>query len=141
MNDLRPALRLPTQDPFTGESLVVTRLENPVTGVAFEGRFELGWLERVTPEQLDFIGLLLARRNNVQRLAADLGIAYNSARSRLEEIGRAVGGPDAAGADNRSPDPDRGTASSASLRDVLARVASGELSQDEADALLAQADQ
>jgi hypothetical protein len=116
-------LPLPTRDPIGGGELVVTRLESPATGVAIEGRFTLGWLSRLTPEQLELVGLLLARRNNLQRLASDLGIAYNTARARFEEIVVALGAlPD------ESPRPARS--------DVLRRVRAGELAPDEAADLL-----
>ena len=115
---------LPTRDPFGPGELVVTRLESPTTGVTIEGRFTLGWLGRLTPEQLDFVGLLLARRNNLQRLATDLGIAYNTARNRFEEIVAALGGA----ADDPAPRPTRA--------DVLRRVEAGELTPEEAAALL-----
>ena len=111
---------LPTQDPFTGGELVVTRLENPETGVAIEGRFSLGWLARLTPDQLDLVGLLLQRRNNLQKLATDLDVAYNTVRNRFEAIVEAVGGK-----------PER-----ADRKDVLRRVAAGELTPEEAAALL-----
>jgi hypothetical protein len=119
-------LPLPTRDPFGGGDLVVTRLESPTTGIAIEGRFTLGWLGRLTPEQLELVGLLLARRNNLQRLATDLGIAYNTARSRFEEVVAALGG--AAEDDDAPPRPTR--------TDVLRRVKAGELTPDEAAALL-----
>lgn len=117
--------RLPTNDPFdpTGEGeLVVTRLENPATGTTIEGRFTLGWMGRLTPEQLDFVGLLLARRNNLQRLATDLDIAYNTARNRFEDIVTALGA-------SREPKPER--------REVLRRVEAGELTPEEGADLLA----
>ena len=117
-------LPLPTRDPFGEGELVVTRLESPGTGVAIEGRFALGWLGRLTPEQLDFVGLLLARRNNLQRLATDLGIAYNTARNRFEEIVTSLG----AGPDDRPPKPARA--------DVLRRVEAGELTPEEGADLL-----
>ena len=114
---LRP---LPTRDPFAPEGeLVVTRLESPDTGITIEGRFSLGWMGRLTPEQLDFVGLLLARRNNLQRLATDLDIAYNTARNRFEEIVVALGG---GGKANRS--------------EILRRVEAGELTPEEAAELL-----
>lgn len=117
---------LPTQDPFTGGSLVVTRLLNPESGTEFVGRFSLGWLGRLTPEQLDFVGLLLARRANLQKLSADLGIAYNTARNRLEEIVRALGGSEDEAAGPPAVD-DR-----EQRRDVLRRVAAGELAAGDA---------
>ena len=120
---------VPTRDPFDGGRLVVTRLENPATGTAFEGRFGFGWLGELTTDQLDFVGLLLARRNNVQRLASDLGIAYNTARNRLEDIVTALG---AAAEDDLAESP----APAGDVRSVLERLAAGEITQDEADALL-----
>jgi hypothetical protein len=85
-------LPLITRDPVDGGELVVTRLESPRTGVVITGTFSLGWIGRLTPEQLDFVGLLLKSRNNVQKVANDLGVAYNTARSRLDEIVAALGG-------------------------------------------------
>jgi hypothetical protein len=113
---------LPTRDPFGGGELVVTRLESPDTGITIEGRFSLGWLGRLTPEQLELVGLLLARRNNLQRLATDLDIAYNTARNRFEEIVVALGGT----AEDRKP----------TRADILRRVEAGELTPEEAADLL-----
>ena len=75
-----------TRDPVSGEELIVTRLECPTSGVAIEGRFSLGWIGRLTREQLDFVELLVKYRGNVQRLAQEMNVAYNTARSRLDEI-------------------------------------------------------
>jgi hypothetical protein len=117
-----PPRPLPTRDPFGGGELVVTRLESPDTGITIEGQFSLGWLGRLTPEQLELVGLLLARRNNLQRLASDLDIAYNTARNRFEEIVVALGGP----AEDRK----------ASRADVLRQVEAGDLTPEEAADLL-----
>ena len=115
---------LPTRDPFGGGELVVTRLESPATGITIEGRFALGWLARLTPEQLELVGLLLARRNNLQRLATDLDIAYNTARNRFEEIVVALGG-------TREDRPTK-----ANRAEVLRRVEAGELTPEEGAELL-----
>ena len=115
---------LPTRDPFGDGELVVTRLESASTGVTIEGRFSLGWIGRLTPEQLELVGLLLARRNNLQRLATDLDIAYNTARNRFEEIVVALAGP----GEERNSRPRRA--------DVLRQVEAGELSPEEAAELL-----
>jgi hypothetical protein len=120
---------LPTQDPFDGGPLVVTRLVNPSSGNAFEGRFTLGWLGSLSAEQIDFVGLLLLRRNNLQKLAADLGIAYNTARTRLEEIVRALGGS------VDEPVPGQ-RAAAGEIRDVLERLAAGEISSEDAEKLI-----
>jgi len=111
-------LPVPPRDPFDGGRLVVTRLENLETGTVIEGRFDLGWVGRLTREQLDFVGLLVKHRANVQRLAGDIGIAYNTARARLDEIVQAVGGSvDEDAASDPSP--------AASVDEVLDGLASG----------------
>jgi hypothetical protein len=93
-----------------------------------EGDFSLGWIGKLTPEQLEFVGLLLQNRGNVQKLASELGVAYNTARSRLDEIVAALGGrPEREGQEGREQ-PDR--------RDILRRLQEGEISFDEAMAQL-----
>ena len=112
---------LPTRDPFGGGEVIVTRVEVPATGTVIEGTFGLGWLGRLTPEQLDLVGLLLERRKNLQRLAGDLGVAYNTVRARFEEVVAAVGGVPAA---SSAPAVDR--------RAVLEQLAGGEITVEEA---------
>ncbi|HEY3993305.1 MAG TPA: DUF2089 domain-containing protein [Ktedonobacteraceae bacterium] len=83
MNPLNPLI---TKDPVTGDELIVTRLEGPRSGIVIEGRFSLDWMGRLTPQQLSFVGLLVRHRGNIQRLAAELNVAYNTARNHLDEI-------------------------------------------------------
>src|SRR5215831_18126425 len=75
-----------TTDPVTGTPLIVTRLEGPQSGVVITGRFSLGWMGRLTPQQLDFVGQLVRYRGNIQKLAMELNVAYNTARNHLDEI-------------------------------------------------------
>jgi hypothetical protein len=124
---LSPVYPLITRDPISGGELLVTRLACPASGVTIEGSFSLGWIARLTPEQLDFVGQLLRNRGNVQRLAAELGIAYNTARNRLDEIVAALEGTDAA----ESPAPARDERLA-----LLNRLAAGEVSLEEALGLL-----
>ncbi len=115
--------RLLTRDPVSGGELIVTRLECPESGVVIEGQFSLGWIGRLTPDQLEFVELLVKNRGNIQKLAAELEIAYNTARARLDEIVTALGG--APESDGR---PDR--------RQVLDRLAAREISVEEAMRML-----
>jgi hypothetical protein len=118
-----PLYPLPTRDPISGEELIVTRLECPASGVVLEGRFGLGWIGALTPEQLEFVGQLVRHRGNVQRLAGELNVAYNTARSRLDGIVAALDGPGAgAGAEAEAVERRRREVS-----DVLDRLAAGEL--------------
>jgi hypothetical protein len=112
-----------TRDPVTGNELIVTRLESPQSGIVIEGQFSLGWIGRLTREQLDFVELLVKNRGNIQKLAQDLDIAYNTARSRLDEIVTALGG---------APEGD----GRADRRVVLDRLAAKEISVEEAMRLL-----
>jgi hypothetical protein len=112
-----------TRDPVTGNELIVTRLESPQSGIVIEGQFSLGWIGRLTREQLDFVELLVKNRGNIQKLAQDLDMAYNTARSRLDEIVTALGG---------APEGD----GRADRRVVLDRLAAKEISVEEAMRLL-----
>jgi hypothetical protein len=120
---VRRLLPLITRDPSTGGEMIVTRLEGVESGVVIEGRFDLGWIGRLTREQLDFVGLLLKYRTNLQKLADELGIAYNTVRSRLDEVVEALGA-------QSEPMP------RVDAKAVIDRLASGELSVDEALAAL-----
>jgi hypothetical protein len=109
-----------TRDPVSGNELIVTRLECPQSGVVIEGRFSLGWIGRLSREQLDFVELLVKNRGNIQKLAADLDIAYNTARSRLDEIVTALGGaPENDGRVDRRLVLDRLAAKEISVEDAM----------------------
>lgn len=112
-----------TRDPVSGEELIVTRLECPASGIVIEGRFSLGWIGRLTREQLDFVELMVMYRGNIQKLAQEMNIAYNTARSRLDSIVTVLGGAseNEGGADRRA---------------VLDRLAAKEISVEEAMRLL-----
>lgn len=115
--------RLITRDPVSGGELIVTRLECPASGILIEGQFSLGWIGRLSAEQLEFVELLVKNRGNIQKLAAELEIAYNTARARLDEIVTALGG-----APESDARPDR--------RQVLDRLAAKEISVEDAMRLL-----
>ena len=112
-----------TWDPVSGNELIVTRLECPQSGIVIEGQFSLGWIGRLSREQLDFVELLVKNRGNIQKLAQELDIAYNTARSRLDEIVTALGG---------APEGD----GRADRRLVLDRLAAKEISVEEAMQML-----
>jgi hypothetical protein len=120
-----PLNPLITRDPVTGGELIVTRLEAPQSGLVIEGAFSLGWVGRLTPEQLEFVGHLVRSRGNVQKVAADLNVAYNTARNRLDEIVAAIERDARLGGEER----ERRTT-------VLRRLSVGEIEFDEALRLL-----
>ena len=83
--------RIITRDPVGGGELIVTRLEAPESGIVIEGQFSLGWIGRLNSEQLEFVELMVKNRGNINGVAGDLRIAYNTARSRLDDIVTALG--------------------------------------------------
>jgi hypothetical protein len=129
-----PLNPLITRDPVTGGELIVTRLEAPQSGLVIEGAFSLGWVGRLTPEQLEFVGLLVRNRGNVQKVAADQNIAYNTARNRLDDIVAAL---EALEAPDEREDAGRAEQEHARRTEVLSRLSKGEIEFDEALHLLA----
>jgi hypothetical protein len=110
--------------PVCGGPLHVTRMECGECHSALEGRFTLGRLGRLSREQLDKVELMVKNRGNINGVANDLKVAYNTARSRLDDIVATLGY-------NLPPEdgrPDR--------RAVLDRLASKEISVEEAMRLL-----
>ncbi len=123
---MKPHLKrypLLTRDPITGEELTVTRLENRARGLVMEAEFSLGWMAKLTPDQLEFAGLLLRYRGNVQKLANEMGVAYNTARSRLDAIVEALGG---------SPDDTKPEKVDVDKTAVLAQLEKGEITFEDA---------
>jgi hypothetical protein len=112
-----------TRDPVTGGELIVTRLECPESGIVIEGKFSLGWMARLDPEQLAFVGLLVKHRGNIQKLAVELNVAYNTARNHLDDIVDAL--------DKPPQHKDR-----PSHLKILSRLSAGEISYENAMRLL-----
>ena len=108
-----------TRDPVTGSELIVTRLECPESGIVIEGKFSLGWMARLDPEQLAFVGLLVKHRGNIQKLAVELNVAYNTARNHLDDIVDALEKPPP-----RKARPSR--------LEILGRLSAGEISYEDA---------
>jgi hypothetical protein len=127
-----PLNPLITRDPVTGGELIVTRLEAPQNGLVIEGAFSLGWVGRLTPKQLESVGLLVRNRGNMQKVAADQFIAYNTARNRLDDIVAALEAPDV------PEDAGRAEQEHARRTEVLSRLSKGEIEFDEALRFLTQ---
>ena len=94
---------------------------------------------RLTPDQLDFVGVVLAHRANLQKVASYLGVAYNTVRSRMDEVVEALGGLPGDDAENEISAEQAAArqAAAAQRAQVLAQLASGDLSVEDAQAALA----
>ena len=115
-----------TTCPVCGGPLHAVRLSCGECHSSLEGEFTLGWLGRLSREQLEFVELMVKNRGNINGVASELKIAYNTARSRLDDIVEALGYASAATETNGRTD----------RRAVLDRLASKEISVEDAMKLL-----
>ena len=82
---------VPTECPVCHDDLLVTRLVCRNCGTALEGRFTMGRLAQLTPDQLHFVEVFLRCEGKITRVQEELGLSYPTVRSRLEEVIRALG--------------------------------------------------
>lgn len=114
-----------TRCPICTGELQATRLECTNCEGAVEGEFELGLLKRLSADQIQLITLLVKNRGNMNRVATDLGVHYNTVRNRMDELAAAMGVPEAP-----APAPDQ------ARLDVLEQLGRGALSPEDALAQL-----
>ena len=113
--------------PICKDTLSVTRLQCRGCGSAVEGQFTLGRFYQLSPEQLAFVETFMRSEGKLTRVQEELGMSYPTARARLIEAIRALGY-------EVRDEPE--LISSEERKDVLERLAAGELSSEEAVELL-----
>ncbi len=92
-----------------------------------EGRFGLDWPARLTREQLNFVRVFVTCGGKIKDVEQALGVSYPTVVSRLDEIIAAVQSSEVPAA----PAPVQ-----RSRREVLDKLASGEIDAQEAERLL-----
>lgn len=114
-----------TRCPICEGELIATRLDCTNCHGAVEGQFELGLLNRLTRDQLQLISLLVKSRGNMNRIATELGVHYNTVRNRMDELAAAMGFQEAGepGPAAETPRPQLG---------VLEQLGRGDLTPEEA---------
>ena len=117
---------VPTECPVCHDDLLVARLVCRNCGTALEGRFTMGRLSQLTPEQLHFVEVFLRCEGKLNRAQEELGVSYPTVRSRLDEVIRALGYE--AGED-QGADRER-------RQEILEQLARKEISSEEAFQLL-----
>ncbi len=81
----------PTECPVCHHDLLVSRMVCRNCGTALEGRFTLGRLFQLTPDQRHFVEIFIRCEGKLNRVQEELGLSYPTVRSRLEEVIRAMG--------------------------------------------------
>lgn len=112
----------PTECPVCHDDLLVTRMVCRNCGTALEGRFSLGPLFQLTPEQRHFVEIFIRSEGKLNRVQEELGLSYPTVRNRLEEVIRAMG----------YEVGEREGASDERRQEVLERLARKEISAEEA---------
>jgi hypothetical protein len=117
---------VPTECPVCHDDLLVTRLVCRNCGTGLEGRFTMGRLLQLTPEQLHFVEVFIRCEGKLNRVEEELGISYPTVRNRLVEVIRALGYEVG---EERGTDDER-------RQEILARLARQEVSAEEAFRML-----
>ena len=112
--------------PVCSGPLEATRLYCRRCHTTVEGRFCLGRFHYLTPEQLLFAETFIRCAGRINRVEEELGISYPTVRGRLHDLIHALG----------YEVSEETTLSSKQRRDILARLAEGEIDSDEAFTLL-----
>ena len=113
--------------PVCGETLTVTRLHCRNCDSALEGQFILGRFYQLAPQQLAFIETFIRCEGKLTRVQEELSMSYPTARARLTEVIRALGYEVREEAEPISVEE---------RKTVLERLASGQISSEEAVGLL-----
>jgi len=125
---LNPVLQL---CPVCGEMLTVTELHCRSCDTTIHGHFQFGRLAQLNADHLQFVETFLQSEGKIKAVEARLGISYPTVRARLRDVITAMG---------FTPEPDApeepDSASEADRRRILEDLASGNISSDEAIALL-----
>lgn len=117
---------VPTECPVCHDELLVARLVCRNCGTALEGRFNLGRLFQLSPDQLHFVEVFLRCEGRINRVQEELGLSYPTVRSRLVEVIGALGYE--VGEEREAGDERR--------QEVLGRLARREITSEEAFRLL-----
>ena len=120
--------QIPGDCPVCGEGMIITRLYCPNCDVTVEGRFTLGRLATLSPEQLEFVEVFLRCDGKIKRMEEELGVSYPTVRSRLNEIITRMG-YEVPHAESDEPTPEQ-------RRRVLDDLAAGRISSEQAVELL-----
>jgi hypothetical protein len=113
--------------PVCGDTLAVSRLHCRSCDSALEGQFSLGRFYQLSPQQLSFVETFIRCEGKLTRVQDELGMSYPTARARLTDAIRALG---------YEVREEVETVSVGERKTILERLASGEISSEDAVELL-----
>ncbi len=74
------------QCPVCGGELAVTRLHCDTCSTTIAGRFLLGRLARLSPEQIAFVETFVACEGKLNRVGEMLDVSYPKVRAQLDDV-------------------------------------------------------
>jgi hypothetical protein len=119
--------RAPSECPVCGDRLAVTRLGCSSCGTELAGLFTSCAFCALDASETEMLNVFLASRGNLRDLEKHLGVSYPTARLRFNQLLEKLG----------LAEPAAAAPAALTREQVLAEVASGALSPDEAAALIA----
>jgi hypothetical protein len=117
---------IPQKCPSCSSPLVVTQLTCSVCGTGVVGHFELSPFFRLSNQSLQFLEAFIRNRGNVKEMERETGESYWAIRRHLDEVIVEMGF--ATQPEDVPPAP---------RQEILERLSRGEISPQEAAALLA----
>jgi hypothetical protein len=123
-----PEHQAPSDCPVCGDQLITTRLGCTSCGTELVGMFASCDFCALSSTELDMLRVFLAARGNMREVEKHLGVSYPTARLRFTELLQKIG---LAEEPEPAPSPE-----APSREQILAEVAAGALTPDEAAALL-----
>lgn len=114
--------------PTCGGPLTVTEVKCDRCGTEVRARYQPCPFCSLSPDQMNFALMFIRSRGNLTEVEKSLGVSYPTLRAKLDEIIQAIS-PRPRAQPIEPAEPDR-------RRDVLSRLASGQMSAAEALAAL-----
>jgi len=111
--------------PVCGEELEVTRLHCRNCETTIEGAFDLGRFYRLSREQVQFVETFIKNRGSLKDVGSELSMSYPTVVNRLNDVLVALGYRDRV-------KPADESISAEQRREILERLARGEISAEEA---------
>lgn len=129
-----------TKCPVCTHQLKAVKLHCQSCGTQIENTFDFPKIMHLTKEQLEFVEVFIKSRGNIKDVEKELGLSYPTIRTKLDQVIEALGEsrsgvePEGLRADAISKKKKSDT--SLKKQQILDQLESGELSAEEALALL-----
>ncbi len=118
--------------PICSSELEVTHLHCQTCDTVVQGHFQLNPFSKLNADQLAFVELFVRNEGKLNRVGQQLDLSYSAVRGRLSEVIESLGYAAVDDGDTLQPmTPEQ-------RQEVLSMVAAGQLSAEEAVALLKQ---